>query len=92
MVRAKLLSEDEVSYLVDAIADYIMEEQPGQKMVRLAELQKIVHLSSGLPLDADFARQLRPQGVRDCVCGCDAIIIYRALAHAELQYPKGLLV
>ena len=59
MLTAKLLKEGEVSQIEHAISDYVMEVQPQRKVDRLAELQMVLNLSSAMPSDETFARQLR---------------------------------
>ena len=59
MLTAKLLEDGEVSQVEDAISDYVMEVQPQRKVDRLAELQMVLNLSSAMPSDETFARQLR---------------------------------
>jgi hypothetical protein len=59
MLTAKLLEDGEVSQVEDAISDYVMEVQPQRKVDRLAELQMVLNLSSAIPLNETFARQLR---------------------------------
>ena len=59
MLAAKLLKEGEVSQVEGAISNYVMEAQPQRKVDRLAELQMVLNLSSAIPLNETFARQLR---------------------------------